>query len=137
MIIMLNENLFDKKDKEIFRLRLIIDKFKKYDKERKEYYSNSLRRLGELESMFSEIGDDLDKSELTNKILSQREALSKLNSIVKGSRILERYDESEIINFGNVGELKERINKLESLVKSLRKSNKDLINKINKYKSGG
>lgn len=134
---MLNENLFDKKDKEIFRLRLIIDKFKKYDKERKEYYSNSLRRLGELESMFSEIGDDLDKSELTNKILSQREALSKLNSIVKGSRILERYDESEIINFGNVGELKERINKLESLVKSLRKSNKDLINKINKYKSGG
>lgn len=137
MIIMLNENLFDKKDKEIFRLRLIIDKFKKYDKERKEYYSNSLRRLGELESMFSEIGDDLDKSELTNKILSQREALSKLNSIVKGSRILERYDESEIINFGNVGELKERINKLESLVKSLRKSNKDLINKINKYKSEG
>lgn len=134
---MLNENLFDKKDKEIFRLRLIIDKFKKYDKERKEYYSNSLRRLGELESMFSEIGDDLDKSELTNKILNQREALSKLNSIVKGSRILEKYDESEIMNFGSIGELKDRVDKLESQVKSLRKSNKDLMNKLNKYKSGG
>lgn len=137
MIIMLNENLFDKKDKEIFRLRLIIDKFKKYDKERKEYYSNSLRRLGELESMFSEIGDDLDKSTLTNKILNQREALAKLNSTVKGSRLLEKYDESEIMNFGSIGELKERVDKLESLVKSLRKSNKDLINKLNKYKSGG
>ena len=134
---MLNENLFDKKDKEIFRLRLIIDKFKKYDKERKEYYSNSLRRLGELESMFSEIGDDLDKSTLTNKILNQREALAKLNSTVKGSRLLEKYDESEIMNFGSIGELKERVDKLESLVKSLRKSNKDLINKLNKYKSGG
>lgn len=77
MIIMLNEDLFDKKDKEIFRLRLIIDKFKKYDKERKEYYSNSLRRLGELESMFSEIGDDINKSTLANKILNQREALSR------------------------------------------------------------
>ena len=134
---MLNEDLFDKKDKEIFRLRLIIDKFKKYDKERKEYYSNSLRRLGELESMFSEIGDDIDKSTLANKILNQREALSRLSSIVKGSKILERYDESEIINFGSVGELKERVNKLESLVKSLRKSNKDLINKLNKCKSEG
>lgn len=134
---MLNENLFDKKDKEIFRLRLIIDKFKKYDKERKEYYSNSLRRLGELESMFSEIGDDIDKGTLANKILNQREALSKLNSIVKGSRLLEKYDESEIMNFGSIGKLKERVDKLESLVKSLRKSNKDLINKLNKYKSGG
>jgi DNA-binding protein H-NS len=134
---MLNEALIDSKDREIIKLKIIIDKFKKYDKERKEYYSNSLRRLGELESMFSEIGDDIDKSTLTNKILNQREALAKLNSIVKRSRLLEKYDESEIMNFGSIGELKERINKLESLVKSLRKSNKDLINKLNKYKSGG
>lgn len=134
---MLNKDLMDNKDKEIFRLRSIIKKFKEYDKDRKEYYSNSLRRLGELESMFSEIGDDVDKSTLANKILDQRKALSRLDSIVKGSKILERYNESDIINFGSVGELKERVNKLESLVKSLRKSNEDLINELNKCKGEG
>lgn len=54
--------------------------------------------------MFSEIGDDINKSTLANKILNQRKSLSRLSSIVKWSKILERYDESEIINFGSVGE---------------------------------
>ncbi|MGM9531324.1 hypothetical protein [Intestinibacter sp.] len=52
---MLNEDLLDPKDKEIVTLKLkianlkkAIDKFKKYDKERKEYYRNALVELGEL-----------------------------------------------------------------------------------------
>ena len=40
---MLNADLFqDKKDREIARLKLTIESFKKYDKDRKEYYAEKV-----------------------------------------------------------------------------------------------
>ena len=46
---MLNEKLFDDpKDAEIARLKMTIEKFKEYDKERKKYYADKMQRLGEL-----------------------------------------------------------------------------------------
>ena len=78
---MLNEDLFlDQKDREIARLKAIIEQFKRYDKERKEYYSSKLIRLGQLESYVQEINNSIeDKNEKDKTIL-------RLNQIIHNQR---------------------------------------------------
>lgn len=56
---MLNEELIDNKTKEIISLTCQIKRFKKYDKERSEYYRSSMIKLGEYESLVSEYEDFL------------------------------------------------------------------------------
>lgn len=99
---MRNEELFeDKKDIQIARLRLAIEKFKNYDEERKKYYEKHMRRLGEFESLFCEIQDAtvegmkaklLEKEnmelkhrveKLTQKTKEQKEQLRNLNMLVE------------------------------------------------------
>lgn len=54
---MLNEDLLDKKDIEIFRLKKCIEDFKKYDSKRKKYYSKALMELGQLKDYVSGLED--------------------------------------------------------------------------------
>lgn len=65
---MLNEDLINPKDIEIAKLKLTIEKFKRYDAERKQYYSNALQRLGELESYVQELTADTAISKLKKKV---------------------------------------------------------------------
>ena len=76
---MLNRDLIDKKDITIAKLRRTIEAFKAYDKKRKEYYSKSMIRLGELESYIMEI----DKSgSIENRIKSLKGTIKKLQLVV-------------------------------------------------------
>lgn len=95
---MLNEDLMTIEEREINKLRLevnrlrsLIDKFKEYDKGRKEYYSKCLIELGELKSFVEEmesnpdsaLGKYMDKfNKLKAKCERQREALNSLNCIM-------------------------------------------------------
>lgn len=52
---MLNEELID--NVEIARLKVKLEQFKKYDKQRKDYYHKALIELGECKSLISEYED--------------------------------------------------------------------------------
>lgn len=58
---MLNEELID--NKELVKLKLQIEKFKKYDKERKEYYKNVLIEYSKCKSLIDEYEDIIAKYE--------------------------------------------------------------------------
>lgn len=82
---MVNEELLSPAEKLICSLKLkikhleqTIDKFKKYDEQRKEYYKDLAIRVGELESELSEYKDS-SMGRLMLKIEHQRYELKKLN----------------------------------------------------------
>lgn len=65
---MMNKNLIgDQKDVEIARLKMIIEKFKKYDKDRTEFYAKKMQRLGELESYVIELEEKSEQESLRLK----------------------------------------------------------------------
>lgn len=65
---MLNENLLDKTSIRIARLTNEINAFKKYDEERKLYYSKVLVKLGEAEELLDSIEDPNPLAKLKNLI---------------------------------------------------------------------
>ena len=127
---MLNEKLFDDpKDAEIARLKMCIEKFKEYDKERKEYYAKKMRRLGELESFVQEIeyGRKSGESELI--IAKQKITIGKLNRVIQSRGILDKMsdeDAKRIIEFDRIMEENKR---LKSEIKSLHKAISELSTK--------
>lgn len=133
---MLNEILIgDEKDKEIARLNMIINKFKEYDKERKEYYSKKMRRLGQLESYVDEIDSDTHITKLKETIKRQQKELSRLNNIIfvyksNGLVISDDVDkDATIINLRN---------QIKTLIKqnnNYKKTVAELIYKLN-FKDG-
>lgn len=134
---MLNSNLFqDKKDKEIARLKMTIDKFKRYDKDRKEYYSKSMRRLGELESLFQEFEDvDENTDEVTalkKIILRQKEEIRKMSIRIELEKLNMDIDTDVMrLNIANK-HLKEANANLREINARLRKTNYELISKQGK-----
>lgn len=48
--------------KEVMKLKLAIEHFKKYDKERKEYYKQAMIELGQLRSYVEELESNSDGS---------------------------------------------------------------------------
>lgn len=134
---MLNSNLFqNKKDREIARLKMTIDKFKKYDKDRKEYYSKSMQRLGELESLFQEF-EDLDGSTdevtaLKKIVLRQKEEIRKMSIRIELEKLNMDIDTDVMrLNIAN-RHLKEANANLREINARLRKINYDLISKQGK-----
>ena len=102
---MLNEELIDNKTKEIISLRCQIKRFKKYDKERSEYYKSSLIKLGECESLVSEYEDFL-----INILPILRSSLSKINKSIKKlneckdrvkSKVEPSSDKDRLLNYQN------------------------------------
>lgn len=95
---MLNKKLFDDpKDAEIARLKMTIEKFKEYDKERKAYYADKMRKLGELESYMQEI----ESGGTGSLIATLRKQVSRLSKeiIVRGIEETRSDDElSDIIS---------------------------------------
>lgn len=90
---MLNADLFqDKKDREIARLKLTIESFKKYDVERKEYYAEKMNRLGQLEPYISELENDENSpmsviKKLEEKIASQKNEIRTLSMNIQAHNI--------------------------------------------------
>lgn len=136
--IKMNKELIDKKDLRILALENTIRSFKEYDAKRKEYYKESLIRLGELESLLSEIEEGNDKDKQT--IIAQRKMLNKLNLIIK-SKDLEDIKDYYLDNEDELQNLKEKEQNvlLKKRNKELKKENRRLketvsylLSKLNK-----
>ena len=113
---MLNEDLFEEKDKEILKLKALIERFKKYDSNRKQYYADVLVELGQLRTYVSEL-EDTDKK--AKKIKTQKLAIKNLERIIAENKIAKIVDPEKIKEI-EITELLEHVKKLEQDNNSLR-----------------
>lgn len=113
---MLNEDFFDEKDKKIARLEKAIEYFKKYDSNRKKYYSESLIELGQLREYVAEL-EDTDKK--VKKIKAQKLAIKNLERIITENKIAKIIDPEKVKGI-KITELLEHVKKLEQDNNSLR-----------------
>lgn len=130
---MLNKDLFfeDKKDIEISRLKKVIQEFKKYDEERKSYYTEKMRRLGELESFFLEVTEAKgERKDLEKIVLRQKMRISELDRIIQAHKIEEVRSPEELQEIVDTHSLKEQNRDLRKRVKNLCEANEKLIQRI-------
>lgn len=113
---MLNEDLFEEKDKEILKLKALIERFKKYDSNRKQYYADVLVELGQLRTYVSEL-EDTDKK--AKKIKAQKLVIKNLERIIAENKIAKIVDPEKIKEI-EITELLEHVKKLEQDNNSLR-----------------
>ena len=137
---MLNEDLLSllsPKDKEIAKLKRIIDKFKKYDKERKEYYRESLIELGELKEFVE--SDDITYA-MSQKIKNYKKTITDMTKSINYCKALEAgiaIDEldSEDVKIAvlqkKISDLKKDNEKYLLEIVKLRKALNDKINEEN------
>ena len=127
---MLNEKLFDDpKDAEIARLKMTIEKFKEYDKERKKYYADKMQRLGELESYVQEIDTETEIGKLKEEIMRLRKEVSRLSKEINVRRIEETRTDEELSDVLSRDALRQRNRKLTEEVAKLRKERSEWITK--------
>lgn len=105
----------------IYALQKTIDAFKRYDKERKQYYSKVLIRLGVTESELEELKDSLDAG-LLNTIKIQKQRIRSLEVLLKMQN--NQTDE-------DVATLKAKLDEYALQNKHLREANAKLIYKLN------
>ena len=137
----LNEDLWDPKDLEIAKLKRKIQKlkgsiiaFKKYDEERKQYYSEVSQKIGELESYILELEHD---SELEKIIRLNKEYKHQINILTKKhylSKVLEMSDD-EVIELSTKEQLKQKIKSLQEDLLRERKSKDVLWSMSAKYRN--
>lgn len=113
---MLNQDLIDKKDITIARLKRTIEAFKAYDKKRKEYYSKSMMRLGELESYIMEIDEN---SSMENRIKNLKGTIRKLQLVIDHYKV--NPDDLPLDAY----ELERKLASNEALIDSLRQKLKE------------
>ena len=119
---MLNEDLIgDEKDIEIARLKSVIERFKRYDAERKQYYAAKMVRLGMLESLFSEQIDKYDKKDLECVIVKLREQIQALNRVLLVRKIEENRSPEELQEILDKDCYKRKCERLKTLVKSMQR----------------
>lgn len=128
---MLNKDLINPKDIEIAKLKLTIEKFKRYDAERKQYYSNALQRLGELESYVQELTADTVIPKLKKKVDEQGKQLRYLNRVITANKYHLFNDDYTLTSAITVNELKERNKVLSKEVTNLREAIKELVCRLN------
>ena len=127
---MLNKELFeDPKDAEIARLKMTIEKFKEYDKERKKYYADKMQRLGELESYVQEIDTETEIGKLKDTIMKLRKEASRLSKEINVRRIEETRTDEELSDVLSRDALRQRNRKLTEEVVKLRKERSEWITK--------
>lgn len=128
---MINENLIDPKDLEILKLKFTIKQFKKYDAERKEYYSKSIQELGKLKAYIDELETIKDEKAQLLDYKKQVESLqAKIEELKKKIMYQELLDEkSEDLNLSTIDK-DIKIKNLKTANEQLLKSNKRL-NRLN------
>jgi hypothetical protein len=137
---MLNEDLMDAKDIEIFKLKKTIEEFKEYDEERKAYYRNLVLRVKELESLVEELKSQITKYEqetkigvLQKRLKNQRIALSRLAKIDN----LNKYSEAELLEIDALGktiDFKLINDRLRKRLKAEKDAKDKLLSLIAKYR---
>lgn len=133
---MMNKNLIgDRRDVEIARLKMIIEKFKKYDKDRTEFYAKKMQRLGELESYVIELEEKSETGKLEAKIKDLRSQLSALNKVIQYNKMIvpEKEQMDLCLNYNN---LKNRNRNLSDENKRLRDTISQLVTRLNKLENG-
>lgn len=93
-----------------------VDNFKKYDANRKVYYSKAMQRLGELESWIDETDPEF---KLRGKIQSQKQTITNLSALIKASKL-------EVPEDFDLTKAKVKILELQKEVKALTKQNTSL-----------
>lgn len=133
----MNEILSDPKDIKIAKLKLAIENFKKYDKERKEYYKDAMVRLGEYESLLDEATDHNEIiKKLRKKIKGQKDTIRGLERIIAKNNIPEEIKNLCVTDLQIALHNKTReLCKVKEELKSLRKTNSDLIYRIVKLQN--
>ena len=138
---MLNADLFqDKKDREIARLKLTIESFKKYDQERKEYYAEKMNRLGQFESYISELENDENSpmsviKKLEEKIASQKDEIRTLSMNIQAHNIGINIDTDVLSLNISKKSLSQANEKLRKENKNLRNTVYQLTTELNQLKS--
>ena len=131
---MLNKKLFDDpKDAEIARLKMTIEKFKEYDKKRKEYYAGKMQRLGELESYVQEIDTETEVGKLKETITKLRKEVSRLTKVVQVHHIEETRTDDELSEVISLDALRQRNKVITEEVVKLRKEKSEWITKQLKH----
>lgn len=133
---MINKDLIgDRKDVEIARLKMTIEKFKKYDKDRTEFYANKMQRLGELESYVIELEEKSETGKLEAKIKDLRNQLSTLNKVIQYNKMIvpEKEQMDLCLNYNN---LKNRNKNLSDENKKLKDTISQLVTRLNKLENG-
>ena len=135
---MLNEELFfDKKDLEIAKLKQLIDRFKKYDKNRNQNHKKEISELkieiGKLKSYIEELESNKDLEKLRTKIKNQKEVILSLERKIHCSRLEEsRLLELEMLTKDS---LSNQIKSLKTRLENLRKNNSELLSLLAKYRN--
>lgn len=111
----------------INKLQNTIKAFKKYDKDRKEYYKDAMIRLGQLES---ELDEADPKGTYKKKIHNLRNLVNILQNKLKIKDIKELEDVNLLDTLAKVKMYQDRNEKLEGTVNRLRKENRELIYKL-------
>ena len=93
-----------------------VDNFKKYDANRKVYYSKAMQRLGELESWIDESDPEF---KLRGKIQSQKQTITNLSALIKASKL-------EVPEDFDLAKAKVKILELQKEVETLTKQNANL-----------
>ena len=130
---MLNKELLgSRKDVEIARLKMTIEKFKEYDRKRTEYYAGKMQRLGELEAFIAELEDGNAESSMRAKIFRQADELRKLRKHIQVHGIETSRAEEELTEIISKNELKMQVRKWRREAKRLKKENTELIMRLNR-----
>lgn len=93
-----------------------IDNFKKYDANRKAYYSKAMQRLGELESWIDEADPEF---KLRGKIQAQKQTITNLSALIKASKL-------EVPEDFDLAKAEVKILELQKEVETLTKQNTSL-----------
>ena len=105
-----------------------IDNFKKYDANRKVYYSKAMQRLGELESWIDETDPEF---KLRGKIQSQKQTITNLSALIKASKLEVPEDFDLAKAKVKILELQKEVNALTKQNTSLKASVSELVYKLN------
>lgn len=105
-----------------------VDNFKKYDANRKVYYSKAMQRLGELESWIDETDPEF---KLRGKIQSQKQTITNLSALIKASKLEVPEDFDLAKAKVKILELQKEVNALTKQNTSLKASVSELVYKLN------
>lgn len=105
-----------------------VDNFKKYDTNRKAYYSKAMQRLGELESWIDETDPEF---KLRGKIQSQKQTITNLSALIKASKLEVPEDFDLAKAKVKILELQKEIEALTRQNTSLKASVSELVYKLN------
>lgn len=127
---MLNRNMFeDKKDAEIARLKMAIEKFKEYDEKRKAFYARKLERLGELESYVQELDVETEVGKLKQTITKLKKEVALLSLKIQVRKIEDSRDAKELADVVSKDSLRKKNERLLAEVIKLRKEKFEWIQK--------